>query len=194
MSTYLVDDSDLTSVADAIRTAGGTSASLTFPSEFVSAIAALAGGGSGITEYETGTYTPTSDIARPTINFSNTHTNPPSIIVLADANQTLAAAANANLYFTYIDHERLFGYGWPYSTSARRYGAALYCYKQSNGISNSQSTFSYSSTNTTDTSTSYPRYFATPSNFKPYTGSTSRYWKSGRAYKWVAIWFTMPTS
>ena len=192
MSNYLVDSSDLTSVANAIRTTGGTSASLAFPDGFISAIQALGGGGSsGITEYETGTYTPTSDIARPTINFSNTHTNPPSIIVLADSNQTLSAAANANLYFTYIDHERLFGHGWPYSTNARRYGAALYCYKSSNGISNSQSTFSYSSTNTGDSSSSYPRYFATPTGFKPYSGSTSRYWKSGRAYKWIAIWYTM---
>lgn len=41
-------DTDLTAVADAIRTKGGTSASLAFPSDFVSAIAAIpTGGGSG---------------------------------------------------------------------------------------------------------------------------------------------------
>ena len=38
-------DSDLTSVANAIRTKGGTSASLAFPSGFVSAIQNLSGGG-----------------------------------------------------------------------------------------------------------------------------------------------------
>lgn len=38
-------DSDLTSVANAIRTKGGTSASLAFPSDFVSAINAISGGG-----------------------------------------------------------------------------------------------------------------------------------------------------
>ena len=38
MSDYLVTDTELTSIADAIRTKGGTSASLTFPSAFVSAI------------------------------------------------------------------------------------------------------------------------------------------------------------
>lgn len=41
-------DSDLTSVANAIRTKGGTSAQLAFPSDFVSAIAAIPTGGSGI--------------------------------------------------------------------------------------------------------------------------------------------------
>lgn len=59
MSTYLVDSSDLTSVADAIRTKGGTSAELAFPADFVSAIEAIAAGG-GL-EYDMGTYTPASD-------------------------------------------------------------------------------------------------------------------------------------
>lgn len=40
-------DADLTSVANAIRTKGGTSASLAFPSDFVTAIAAISGGGGG---------------------------------------------------------------------------------------------------------------------------------------------------
>lgn len=38
MSNYLVSDTDLTSVANAIRTKGGTSAQLEFPTDFVSAI------------------------------------------------------------------------------------------------------------------------------------------------------------
>ena len=40
-------DADLTSVANAIRTKGGTSASLAFPSGFVTAIGNISGGGSG---------------------------------------------------------------------------------------------------------------------------------------------------
>lgn len=40
-------DADLTSVANAIRTKGGTSASLAFPADFVSAIAAIPTGGGG---------------------------------------------------------------------------------------------------------------------------------------------------
>lgn len=45
MSLYLADSADLTSVANAIRTKGGTSASLTFPQGFVSAIDAIPTGG-----------------------------------------------------------------------------------------------------------------------------------------------------
>jgi len=41
MADYLVTDTELTSVANAIRTKGGTSANLSFPTEFVSAINAI---------------------------------------------------------------------------------------------------------------------------------------------------------
>lgn len=53
-------DTDLTSVANAIRTKGGTSAALAFPAGFVSAIDAIpTGGGSSV---QTGTFTVASDI------------------------------------------------------------------------------------------------------------------------------------
>lgn len=45
MSIYLVDSADLTAVADAIRTKGGTSASLAFPQGFVDAVEAIETGG-----------------------------------------------------------------------------------------------------------------------------------------------------
>lgn len=53
-------DTDLTSVANAIRTKGGTSASLAFPADFISAIEAISGGGGGL-EYDAGTFTLASD-------------------------------------------------------------------------------------------------------------------------------------
>lgn len=56
-------DSDLTSVADAIREKGGTSAQLAFPTEFVSAIEAISGGGGGGNTWKllaSGTYVKTS--------------------------------------------------------------------------------------------------------------------------------------
>lgn len=45
MANYLVTDTELTSIADAIRTKGGTSASLEFPTDFVSAIGNIPSGG-----------------------------------------------------------------------------------------------------------------------------------------------------
>lgn len=45
MAEYLAKSEDLTAVADAIRTKGGTDAQLTFPSGFVSAVQAISGKG-----------------------------------------------------------------------------------------------------------------------------------------------------
>ena len=72
-------DADLTSVANAIRTKGGTSASLAFPADFVSAIAAIpSGGGGGITK-ETGTFTGNGTH---TINFAVTAQKSPDIVCI----------------------------------------------------------------------------------------------------------------
>ena len=69
-------DSDLTSVANAIRTKGGTSAQLTFPTDFVSAIQNLpSGGGGGLTLLGSGSYTKASDSA--SINIPVTYTGTP---------------------------------------------------------------------------------------------------------------------
>ena len=54
-------DADLTSVTNAIRTKGGTSASLAFPAGFVSAIAAIPSGGGGSWDVAAGTITPSAD-------------------------------------------------------------------------------------------------------------------------------------
>ena len=57
MSYYICEDTDLTSVANAIRTKGGTSAQLEFPTGFVSAINAIpTGGGGGFTTIASGTF------------------------------------------------------------------------------------------------------------------------------------------
>lgn len=45
MANYLTTDTELTSIANAIRTKGGTSSSLTYPAGFVSAIDAIPTGG-----------------------------------------------------------------------------------------------------------------------------------------------------
>ena len=50
-------DADLTSVANAIRTKGGTSGQLAFPAGFVSAVNAIPTGGGGSSDTVTGTFT-----------------------------------------------------------------------------------------------------------------------------------------
>lgn len=54
MADYLTTDTDLTTVADAIRAKGGTSAALEWPSGFAQAIADIPSGGGGGTYIEMG--------------------------------------------------------------------------------------------------------------------------------------------
>lgn len=49
MADYLVTDTELTAIADAIRTKGGTSSALEFPTGFVTEIGNISGGGGGAT-------------------------------------------------------------------------------------------------------------------------------------------------
>lgn len=60
MTDYLVTDTELTSIANAIRTKGGTSASLTYPTGFVTAINNIPTGGTPTLQTVTKTYTPKS--------------------------------------------------------------------------------------------------------------------------------------
>lgn len=63
MSNYIVDSADLTSVANAIRTKGGTSAQLAFPADFVQAIEDIETGGGDYTAGDFGDHTkPVGDV------------------------------------------------------------------------------------------------------------------------------------
>ena len=144
--------------------------------------------GSGGLEYESGTYTPTSDTARPTISFSKSHTTTPILIAMSDTSSYSGITSNSNTAFVFFDMYRLTGSGFPYSTSAQRYAIAHYTYRSSNSSTCSGLQVSYNSDNTSSSQNSYSRYWATASNFHPYSNSSSRYWRKDRNYKWIAIW------
>lgn len=186
MADYLVTDTELTSIADAIRTKGDTSADLSFPIEFISAIQSIQTG----LEYEEGTWEPTEDIARGWIPFSNTHTDPPVLVALADVTGTAHSELNTNYNFVYFDHCGLWGEGIPYGTSDFRYVSIFYNVRTTSAtsITTGSRVCSQKSSSTESSSAAYPRYWADPTGFHPYSYSTSRYWRAGRTYKWIAIW------
>ena len=146
-------------------------------------------GGSGGLVYESGTYTPTSDINRPTISFTNTHNEPPIFVGFSDANSTASTTTQSGMSFLYFDFEKAFGYGIPYSSSAYRYVFTGITYRgnSSSSLTYSLNALGYKSSDT-GTGSAYPSYFCTKTGFYPYPGSTSRYWRNGRTYKWIAIW------
>lgn len=155
-------------------------------------IDAISGGGGGGLEYETGTYTPTADIARPTISFSGTHTNCPSFLTIYDCTETDYPDTNCNVGFTWVNMNRLLGSKYMYNsnTSVYRYITIQYIYRGTTLTSVSTGTqhIGYPDTDTHTNSSSYPRYWVSPTDFHPYTSSTTRYWRKDRNYKWIAIW------
>lgn len=179
-----IDPSITTAVASDVA-----SGKIFFAADGTQTTGTASGGGSSIV-YEEGTWEPSSDIARGSVSFSDSHSLPPWLIVLADTTGTAHSTTYTNFTWVYFDYYRLFGTGVPYSASGFRYASIYYNYRQTSTSSITQSG-AITSNNSDDTGTSntnYPRYWATPSLFRPYTNSTSRYWRAGRTYKWFAIW------
>ena len=151
---------------------------------------ASGGGGAGFgSDTESGTYTPTADIARPTISFTKTHTLPPAIVIMADETQS-GNSTYTNIAFVFVDYYRLFGANIYVSGSATRAAMVYYNYRASTstGTVGGYLNISTDSDNTSSQNGNYSRYWASTTGFNPYTDNTSRYWKAGRTYKWIAIW------
>lgn len=146
----------------------------------------VSGGGGGLV-YESGTWTPSEDVARPTINFANAHDEPPSFVEMV-REESAVYNQNENYRFTYHDWWRLFGDAALTSTSTY-YAEARYQYvTTTTSLSASGVVMPNSSDDATDTGYSYPRYWVNEAWFKPSSNSTTRYWKSGQSYKWIAVW------
>ena len=98
-------DSDLTSVANAIRTKGGTSAQLAFPADFVSAITAIPSGGGGLS---VATFTATATATDATISFAAGDYSIPDKYVLF-IKSDVAAGDGVNICITsgFETHQRI---------------------------------------------------------------------------------------
>lgn len=170
-------DTDLASVANAIRTKGGTSAQLAFPADFVSAIAAISGGGGGGLEYETGTFTPASDTSNPTISFAKSHSTRPFVALIADLGATQSNGTFiASLVVSYYDlyGQSLFG--------DKLYGRYDYFRANNTAVGSTGTTCS----STANTSGGLD-YYVTNSEMKG-SRSSNAYFRSSRTYTWIAIW------
>ena len=137
------------------------------------------GSGGGGLEYESGTFTLTESIARPTITFANAHTTTPMFVMVADATSTYDSTTNTYHADVLYDWSKLGATLYP-SSSATQIGDERYYYRASN-----TSQLSGGSISITNSSSLSGRL--TNTYFKPGTGSTRKY-ITGRTYKWIAVW------
>lgn len=191
MAEYLVTDTELTSVADEIRTKGGTSSPLLFPTEFITAIANIPSGGGGL-EYETGVFTPSQDVTSNDVTFSNTHNTYPVFWTYYDTATTKAPAASFVYEWGYCVTPAVTASGFYF----QRVSSGLICYGEHKAIywnssgnaSSSGDVFLYPSDDVQHAS--YPTHPGSDVNktqLKMKTGSSSAYFRSGRNYRWFVV-------
>ena len=106
-------DADLASIANAIRTKGGTSAQLAFPIGFVQAIGNIQTGGGGV-EMESGTFTLSGNIQNKTVSVSF---NPTHFILYATGGRSAFAASTKRVSAMAL-FDRSTGWGVRLSTSS----------------------------------------------------------------------------
>lgn len=176
-----MDVTDTTATADKILTSYGA-----YGADGLWMDGTASGGGGGLV-YETGTFEPVEDIAKPTINFSNVHSEAPAFISISDVSETATITNYSNLSWFFVDIYKLFGEGLPWTTTYRRYGYQGYVY-QTTASTQGIYMLSVASSDPSDASSSYPRYWTTETCFKPNSNSDTRYWRAGRTYKWIAVW------
>ena len=92
MADYLVTDTELTGIADAIRTKGGTSSPLAFPSGFESAITAIATG----KDFVSGTITCPNEDTQIQIDFGKTFNHYLFILEMTDDSKSALVASQTS--------------------------------------------------------------------------------------------------
>lgn len=174
-----LDISDTTAVASDVA-----SGKYFYTADGTKTAGSASGGGGGL-EYETGTWTPSENVAKPTISFTNTHTERPIYVLMSDTSETLYdSSSNSMLEWAIINWYDAFGFGMRVGDNQTNYARVQAIYRTS---SFAASTYNPSNLNG-NSSTNDMGYFLTNTAFYPYTGSNTRYWTAGRTYKWIAVW------
>ncbi len=182
MANLLTNTSELTSIANAIRSKTGSTSSITFPSGFISEIENIGGGTSGL-EYETGVYTSSSGTATQLIPFTNTHSSVPSFFAIVS---TYTYALNAQVMSEVFARTESLGYTPQDENYHVLYGVVLRTYANSSGNTTYGAYNIYTSASSTDSSsTTNMRYWATESQIKLLRSSSANVYGD---YKWIAIW------
>jgi len=142
---------------------------------------------SGGLEFETGTWTPSENVVSATVPLLKQHDKPPMAFIIADA-ATSDVPEQSMIMNMYFDTFQGLGSSIQYD-NAYRYGFATYRARTTGtSVSTGNQDIRYPYTNPDATNNTYSRYWATESSIRAYSAYDTRYWRSGRTYKWIAVW------
>lgn len=187
MAKCFVDDTSLTSIAEAIRTKGGTTDQLVFPAGFISAIEAIEAGGGfdfGGTaiEFASGSFTPSEQTTCKNMfsssnkldillnNTSGVYKERGRWFVIWDSTpDTTKDSTASDIYYDAAKNQILAAFNfYVYSSNNREAGA--YIYRNSSSITGG-----------------YGYWFGDYNHI--YSTDDTRFFAAGRTYQWVA-WAT----
>lgn len=152
----------------------------------------VAGGGGGGLEYEEGTWTPTEDVAQHSISFANAHENPPFYYAIVDATGANQETLNSNMYIFFTDNTQIGG-RINITASSYEYGRATAGYKTSaTSMSTNNKQLTAKATSGTSSAENNVRFWASENHILAYCGSGTCYWRTGRTYKWIAVFAPAP--
>lgn len=164
-------DADLTTVADAIRTKGGTSAQLSFPQGMADAIAAIPSGlPSVISKIDGGSFTLAANTSQNVYRIShNLGVAPTGVCVWTNDNDEWAAGSNSTaIFYVGINHTH-------YNGQTSQMGGGYYeAYRASNGNADKSS------------NVLIPTQAANAFRTNDFQVVAGHYFKGGATYKWVA--------
>lgn len=140
------------------------------------------GGGSTGLVYESGTYEPTADVVSPTISFANTHASRPFHVYIIDTGSDVPA--NSMAFWEINSYYDITGAAMTFD------GATMNHYARTQHVRFNGSSVTNGGSNISALSTLSDSL--TESQFVPTVNSTSGLYRSGRTYKWLAVW--APTS
>lgn len=172
-------DSDLTSVANAIRTKGGTSASLSFPQGFVDAVDAISGGGGASLHMHTGSFTPAENAQSMVVSGLDA----PALLVrifIDDYDNVATDGTPKILGACYADGVRVL-----WRTNSAGTAASV-------GDNGEATMFSTGRTVYADGTIVANRFVSTNTGFTYNTGHASYNFKAGYTYRYVC--YTLPDS
>ena len=152
------------------------------------------GGGGGdvplFTDIETGIWIPASDVANTGVYFAKTHSNPPVIVIMCDAENNDDVTTYTNYSLEIIDFASLLSATIPYTTSYSLTASVFARYRTTSTSSSTSTSASvrYGRDVAESNNTSYYRFWANSERFQVSTINPSRYWRAGRKYNWMALW------
>lgn len=129
-------------------------------------------------EYETGTWTPSSNTSDYTIPFQRTHSDAPFFYLIANSTDTYNSQTNTNHAVIFASWWKLLNVGIKTSSSASSAANIAYFYRANSSTSMTASNYSLQSI--VD--------YSKTTGIRAYTLSNTRYWRSGIPYKWIAVW------